>query len=77
MSNRLGQLKPQELVKALERLGFVVRRQSGSHLILRHPDTKAIATFPMHAGDIKRGLLFGIIKQAGLSKQDIQDALEM
>lgn len=76
MTDRLGQLKADELVKALAKLGFMVRRQTGSHLILRHPISKRFATVPMHARDIKRGLLFGIIKQAGLTTQEIQDALK-
>ncbi|MEK7624855.1 MAG: type II toxin-antitoxin system HicA family toxin [Patescibacteria group bacterium] len=76
MTNRLGQLKPTELSKILEKLGFEVRRQTGSHLILRHPVSKRFATIPMHAGDIKRGLLFGIIKQAGLTSHDLRGALD-
>ncbi len=26
--------------------------------------------FPMHSGDIKRGLLMGIIKQAGMTQEE-------
>lgn len=70
MSDRLPQVTPQELVRALERLGFIVRRQTGSHLILRHPATKRIASVPMHSRDVKRPLLFGILKQAMVSNED-------
>ena len=62
MSQRLPQLKPKELLRALEKLGFVVRRQTGSHAILRRPVTKYMTVVPIHARDIKRGLLFGILK---------------
>lgn len=71
MPERLPQVKPQELIKAFEKLGFVIRRQTGSHVILRHPQTKCITCIPVHAKDIKRGLLFGIIKQAGISKDEL------
>ena len=61
MSQRLPQLKPKQLLRALEQLGFVVRRQTGSHAILRHPETKYMTVVPIHAGAIKRGLRFGIM----------------
>ncbi|MDO8505277.1 MAG: type II toxin-antitoxin system HicA family toxin [bacterium] len=76
MSERIPQLTPQELIRALERLGFMRRRQTGSHIILRHPTTKRIASVPFHARDIKRGLLFGIIKQAGISREQLLESLK-
>jgi len=75
VSDRLPQLKPQELIRALEKLGLIVRRQTGSHVILRHPVTKRIASIPFHARDIKRGLLFGILKQAGISQEELLEVL--
>lgn len=69
MGERLGQVNLQEFVRALEKLGFVVRRQTGSHLILRHPDTKRTVSIPIHAGDIKRGLLFGLLKQGDIDRE--------
>jgi predicted RNA binding protein YcfA (HicA-like mRNA interferase family) len=75
MSARLPQLKAQELIRVLERLEFVVRRQSGSHIILKHPTSKRIISIPIHAGDIKRGLLFGILKQAGISEEKFREML--
>ncbi len=70
MSTRLPQVRPKELIRVLERLGFVLRRQTGSHAIFRHPETKNIAVVPMHPGDIKRGLLRGILKQAGIDERE-------
>ncbi|MBI4994674.1 type II toxin-antitoxin system HicA family toxin [Candidatus Peregrinibacteria bacterium] len=75
MSDRLPQLKPKEFLRALEKLGFVFRRQTGSHVILRHSETKQIAIVPVHARDIKRGLLFGILKQANISPEELQKVL--
>lgn len=71
MSNRLPQLKPKELIKILERFGFDARRQTGSHVILRHPETKLIVSVPVHTRDIKHGLLLGILKQANISKKQL------
>ncbi len=75
MSQRLLQVRPIELVRALERLGFVVRRQTGSHCILRHDVTRILISVPIHSGDIKRGLLFGILKQALISKKEFENVL--
>lgn len=63
-------LKPKEVVRMLKRAGFEEMRQAGSHLILANRDTKKIIPVPMHSGDIKRGLLLGIIKQAGMTQQE-------
>jgi len=70
VTNRLPQYTAKTLIRALEKLGFVLRRQTGSHAILRHPKTKRIVSIPMHAGDIKRGLLFGILAQTGITKEE-------
>jgi predicted RNA binding protein YcfA (HicA-like mRNA interferase family) len=75
MHDRLPQVKPKELVRALERLGFDIRRPTGSHVILRDPIRKVTATIPMHSGDIKRGVLFAIIRQANISLENFINAL--
>ncbi len=64
---RLPTIKPQKVVKVLEKKGFEKIRQTGSHLILVNTITKKIIPIPVHNKDIKRGLLLSIIKQADLS----------
>ncbi|MBZ0271561.1 type II toxin-antitoxin system HicA family toxin [bacterium] len=50
---------------ALARAGFVVDRQSGSHLIMNHPNKPDLLVIvPRHAKDLKRGLIAGIILKA-------------
>jgi len=46
------------------RAGFVIDHQTGSHVVLRHPDGRR-AVIAIHARELKRGTLHGIIKQAG------------
>lgn len=75
MPSRLPQVKPKELIRALERMGFILRRQTGSHVIFRHPETKNFAVVPIHSKDIKRGLLYGILKQAGISEEKFLENL--
>ena len=65
--NRLPSLKPAEVVRKLQRAGFLIDHVTGSHYILRHPDGRR-AVVPYHAGrDVKRGVLRAIIRQAGLT----------
>lgn len=59
-------------VKALERLGFVKVRQSGSHVIMRRGSKACVV--PMH-GEIKVGTLAGVLRQADLAPEDFIAAL--
>ena len=57
-----------EAIKALERLGFSVVRQRGSHIVLRKGSSGCVV--PNHH-DLKVGTLSGIlIKQAGISPDE-------
>jgi len=44
-------LKPAEVCRLLERLGFVPVRQRGSHVQYRHPDGRG-TTVPLHKGRV-------------------------
>jgi predicted RNA binding protein YcfA (HicA-like mRNA interferase family) len=61
-----------EAVRALERLGFILMRQRGSHLVLRRDE--AVCVVPNHR-EIKPGTLMGILKQAGLPPEEFISAL--
>jgi predicted RNA binding protein YcfA (HicA-like mRNA interferase family) len=69
MSQRLPSLKAKEVIRALERAGFVASRTSGSHCRFVHSNNPARkVTVPLHGStDLKRGTLRGIISQAGLT----------
>jgi predicted RNA binding protein YcfA (HicA-like mRNA interferase family) len=60
------------VVRALERLGFVVARQRGSHIVLRRGSTGCVV--PNHR-ELKTGTLAGVLKQAGVSAEDFTNAL--
>lgn len=60
-------LKPQEIVRILNNLGFVEVRQKGSHKQFRHQDGRA-TTVPFHKGrDISPRLLRQIAKDIDLT----------
>ena len=60
-----------EALKSLLRAGFAEVRQSGSHKVLRHPDGRQTYV-AMHPGDIPSGTLRKILKQAGLSEEELR-----
>ncbi|MFN3398276.1 MAG: type II toxin-antitoxin system HicA family toxin [Sulfurimicrobium sp.] len=61
-----------EVVRALERLGFVVARQRGSHIVMRRDSMGCVV--PNHR-EVKAGTLAGLLKQAGVSPDEFIDAL--
>lgn len=61
-----------EVVRALERLGFVVARQRGSHIVMRRGAMGCVV--PNHR-EIKVGTLVGLLKQAGVSPDEFIDTL--
>ena len=64
---KLPHVSGAQAVKAPERLGFTVARQSGSHIILRKGSTGCVV--PNHK-EIKVGTLAGILRQAGISTDE-------
>ena len=60
----------QELVKVLVRLGFVVNRQKGSHIVLRRGDPYARVVVPDHKC-IRPGTLRQILAEAGLTVEQL------
>lgn len=69
-------LKAGQLIRVLEKLGFQIVRQRGSHARLRHADGRVV-TIPVHSGqDIGRGLLRKILRDAELSPEELMEILE-
>ena len=70
MSN-FPSLSPKELIKVLEKKGFILKHIHGSHHYLVHPVSGKIAVVPMHNKDLAKGTLHAILKHAGIDKDDI------
>lgn len=68
---KLPAIKSRDLIKKLEKLGFLKDHQSGSHIIMYDPKTKRRAVIPHHSGDIKKGTLSSLLKEAGISREEI------
>ncbi|MGD1104307.1 MAG: type II toxin-antitoxin system HicA family toxin [Terriglobia bacterium] len=71
MPEKLPVLKAKEVVRALQRAGFYIHHQTGSHARLLHRvKTEVRVTVPIHSKDIPPSLLRRILKQAGLSEDE-------
>ena len=65
----------ERVVRALERAGFAVKRTTGSHHIMRHPDGRG-TTVPVHPGrDIAKGTLRGILADAHMTIEELRRLL--
>jgi len=62
-------LRPREVVRAFERLGWEVARQRGSHIILTKPGALATLAVPAHV-QVARGTLRALIAKAGLTAEE-------
>ena len=54
MRQELPVLKPKQVVAALEKAGFEVRRQTGSHVIMYKTDIRHPISIPLHPGDLPK-----------------------
>jgi mRNA interferase HicA len=62
--------KAREVISILQKLHYIQKRQTGSHMIMYNPKTKKTLPVPMHVKDIKKGLLKSIIKQAESTEKE-------
>lgn len=69
-------MRDKEMIRILERLGFEIRRQVGSHVRMVHRDRpEAGVTIGMHAGkDLSEGNIASILRQAGVAKLEFEQA---
>jgi predicted RNA binding protein YcfA (HicA-like mRNA interferase family) len=70
----LPQISGRDCVKALQKAGFIIKRQQGSHIILRRNEPFAQVVVPDHQ-ELDRGTLRAIIRQAGLSVDEFLSLL--
>ena len=73
--SKLPVLSGQRLCKALEKTGYHIDHQTGSHMILRNenPPYRRL-TVPKHK-EIAKGTLRAIIRQSGLSVEELVNML--
>jgi predicted RNA binding protein YcfA (HicA-like mRNA interferase family) len=67
-------LSGRDLVKVLQRVGFAVQRQRGSHIILRRELPHARVVVPNHK-TLRIGTLRAILHEAGLTVEQLLELL--
>lgn len=64
-----------ELVAALQKVGFSIVSQKGSHVRMKHEDNRVVS-IPVHARKaVGKGLLLKILWDADLTKDELIDLL--
>jgi len=71
---KLPRASGRETVQALERAGWEVARQRGSHVILTRPGSIYTLSVPLHR-ELGPGLLRSLLRKAGLSVEEFRDLL--
>ncbi len=72
---KIGPVPSSKLVKILEKAGFMLVRQKGSHIILMN-ERRVRIVIPMHTRkDVKAGLVRAIIAEVGLTREEFFDLL--
>jgi predicted RNA binding protein YcfA (HicA-like mRNA interferase family) len=76
MMEKLPRVTAAEAIKVLERAGFLLVRQSGSHKIYKHKEGKRV-TVPYHAGrTLHPKVLQSILRDANLTVKSFKDLLK-
>lgn len=73
--SRLPKLSGYEVIKILFKLGFIKKKQKGSHVLLVKKTStgkKIGCVVPLH-DELKIGTLLGILRQAKISREDFLD----
>jgi mRNA interferase HicA len=73
---KLPAVKPREIIRFLERNGFVLDHVSGSHFVYYHSGSKRRAVVPQHNRDIPKGTLLSLLREAGFKREDLIDFLQ-
>lgn len=72
MSDKLPVVSGEKAIKALVKLGFVVRRQRSNHVVLQK--NRIVFAVPLHS-KLKKGTLRAILRQAEISIKEFKEQL--
>jgi predicted RNA binding protein YcfA (HicA-like mRNA interferase family) len=75
VTQRLPSLTPEEMVRALQKAGLHIVRETGKHVIMHKQGLRRPIPIPRHVGGLKRGLQAKIIKEAGLTAEELSHLL--
>ena len=75
MAEQLPVVSGRDERRAFSRLGWTFDRQRGSHMVVTKPGVPANMSVPDHR-ELDRGLLRGLIRDAGLTVDEFVSALD-
>jgi predicted RNA binding protein YcfA (HicA-like mRNA interferase family) len=75
MADQLPAVRAFEVIRVLEKVGFVRIRQSGSHATYRHPDGRWTIVSIHPAKTIPKGTLRKILRDTNLTVQEFKALL--
>ncbi len=68
----LPSVRPDRLIRALQRAGLFIDHATGGHYVLKHSGKPRLrVVVPHHSGDIKRGVLRSILRQSELTVDEL------
>ncbi len=76
MAQRLPALTVAKVIRALQKAGFYIHRQTGSHAQLKNDAKPGLRiTVPRHSRDLPVSIVHSIIKQAGITVEEFRALL--
>ena len=76
MTDRLPRVSAADAIRVLEKIGFSLARQSGSHKIYKNAEGKRV-TVPYHSGKVLHPkILKSILRDADLSLEEFIDLMK-
>jgi predicted RNA binding protein YcfA (HicA-like mRNA interferase family) len=73
--NKLPSISARECLRALQRGGFEIKRQTGSHIFVAHKDDAARSTIIPNHNPISKGTLRGILRDLHLRVDEFIDLM--
>lgn len=70
---RVGSYSAKDIIRVLIKIGFVLKDINGSHYMYYNPRTGKKIPVPFHPGDLPRGTVHRIFKEAGLDYDTQQE----
>ena len=70
---RLPVLSGAELIRLLQKVGFGIQSQEGSHVKLAKGSVRTVV--PLHR-ELRKGTLLAILRQTGISREELEELIK-
>jgi predicted RNA binding protein YcfA (HicA-like mRNA interferase family) len=68
------EMYPKDAIRALQKLGFYILHQKGSHFRLAHEDGRRV-TIAVHPKPFSVGTLHSVLRQAEITRKELDELL--